>query len=145
MAQEMFYHPSLRIFVRKLYVQDITISTEPTIKGKSIDVTSPNFIVKRINKRPISEFTDDLWLMIESCEKDGLIKVKFCLPWNDENNEFSDQKDEIYKKLGKNYIALSTPEMTEVQKKNVNDWNIIRTEVLKVLSKFCINMQSKNI
>ena len=132
MAQEMFYHPLLRIFVRKLYVQSVTISTEPTIKGKSIDVTNSNYIVKRIYKRPISEFTDDLWLLIESCEKDGLIKVKFSQPWNDDNNEFSDQKDEIYKKLGKNYIALLTPEMTDVQKKSVNDWNIIRTEALKV-------------
>jgi len=40
MAEEMFYHPVIRKLVRKMYYEFVTISTEPTEKGRTnIDVT----------------------------------------------------------------------------------------------------------
>ncbi len=34
-------------------------------------------------KRPVSSFDDELWIMIEKCEKIGLITIEFLLPWDE--------------------------------------------------------------
>ena len=136
MANDIFYHPVIRNWVRKLYIEKVMISTEPTNKGrKEIDVTNPNFLVKRIFRRPIGHFVDDLWLRIILCESDGLIKVKFLLPWDNEkkeNREINELKDEIHSKLVSSYLAPFTPELSESERENIRQWNILRDEVLRV-------------
>lgn len=82
MAQEIFHHPVIRKHVRQLYYEKVTISTEPTPKGqKELDITKYRYQVKRIDKRPISEFKNDVFMLIKDCEDQGLIRVRFSLPW----------------------------------------------------------------
>jgi len=138
MANDLFYHPCIRYWARKLYLEKVTVSTEPTNKGKKdLDVTSPNYIVKRIFRRPIGVFVDDLWLRIALCEDDGLIKVRFLLPWDNEkkgkeNPGGHELKDEIYAKLLSAYLAPFGPENTEKEQDIIKQWNVLRDEVLRV-------------
>ena len=139
MANDLFYHPCVRKWARQLYIEKVTVSTEPTNKGrKDLDVTSPNYIVKRINRRPIGLFVDDLWLRIASCEEDGLITVKFMLPWENErkgkdNAGGHELKDEIYAKLLSAYLAPFGQENSSAQEQDiVKQWNVLRDEVLRI-------------
>lgn len=78
-------NPSVREIIKKKYYDQVLISTEPTLKGKDLDVTKYKFQVKRIVKRPLSYFTDETFAMILDCEKKELIKLKFTLKSSDNN------------------------------------------------------------
>ena len=136
MANDIFYHPCIRNWVRKFYIEKVTITTEPTSKGrKDLDVTNPNYLVKRIQRRPIGQFVDDLWLRMVLCENDGLIKIKFLLPWDNEKKErkeTNELKDDIYAKLLNAYLAPFSAELPENQQEIIKQWNILRDEVLRV-------------
>lgn len=78
MANEIFYHPVIRRWIRNMYFERATISTEPTLKGKKdLDLYHLLYPAKRILKRPLKNFRDDLWLMMIEAEKKELIRVKF--------------------------------------------------------------------
>lgn len=101
MANEIFYHPIIRRWVRNMYFERATISTEPTLKGKKdLDLYHSLYPTKRISRRPLKNFRDDLWLMMVEAEKKELIRVKFSLPWE---NDFD--RDEILNKLRSLYLA----------------------------------------
>jgi hypothetical protein len=65
MALEIFHNPLVRASVRNDYMDNVTVSTEPTLRGrKELDVNSYYYCVKRIEKRPIKEFNDEIWMMM---------------------------------------------------------------------------------
>lgn len=137
MANDIFYQPCIRNWVRNIYLEKVTICTEPTSKGKNdLEVTDPNYIVKRIYRRPIGLFTDDIWLRMMACENDGLIKIRFLLPWEHEKKEkreiANEQKDEIYTKLVAMYLAPTSAEVSETELEIIKQWNILRDEVLRI-------------
>ena len=137
MASEIFQDPVVRIHLKKIYYDNVTLSTEPTLQGnKELDIFNPYYIVKRISRRPPKEFQDDLWLKMVKGEKEGLIKVRVILPWEedlkDHAKDFNDMKDEIYNLLLKLYIASYT-DANEQEKSMIIQWNIVRGEALRVL------------
>ena len=68
--------PYLRQKLRQFIMENGEISTSPTEKGmQELHVFHPAYRVKRISKRPIKTFTDDIWLEIKQKEQEGLIKV----------------------------------------------------------------------
>jgi len=76
-AEELASHPEIRKTIREYYQQYAVVSTEPTSKGLSeLDVFHPSYRVKRIVKRPLKTFQDDLWLDIRNHEIRGFINVK---------------------------------------------------------------------
>lgn len=136
MANDLFYHPCIRNWIRKMYIEKVTISTEPTAKGrKDLDVNNANFVTKRIQRRPIGLFVDDLWLRMMNSENDGLIAIKFLLPWDNEKEDKKDKnelKDEIYARLLGCYIASVTQDSSETQREIIKQWNILRDKVLQI-------------
>ena len=57
MANEIFYHPVIRRWVRNMYFERATISTETTLKGrKDLDLYHSLYPTKRIVKRPLKNF-----------------------------------------------------------------------------------------
>lgn len=138
MAHDLFHHPVLRGYLKKLYFDQATVSTEPTMSGRNtLTVEHPFFLTKRIARRPIIEFDDDLWLKLLKMEREGLIKVRILLPWIDElkdnGKEFQDLQDTIYNNLLKFYIAPFPKDCSEEAKNLIIQWNIMRGEVLRVL------------
>lgn len=76
-AEELSMLPSLRKFIREFYLKYAFVSTEPTSKGEvELDAFNHSYRVKRIFRRPISTFYNDLWLDIKDHEARGFIKVK---------------------------------------------------------------------
>ena len=54
MASELFNHPVIKREVKRIYFDNVQISTEPTMKGaRELDVYKLNYHVKRIVKRPL--------------------------------------------------------------------------------------------
>ena len=81
-------HPYIFKIIFKCYFKALTLSTHPTDKGnKILNATHPSFRCKRIEKCPIELFMNnikknennfsELFLDIENCEKEGLIKVQY--------------------------------------------------------------------
>jgi hypothetical protein len=138
MSHDLFYHPVLKGYLKKLYFDHATVSTEPTMSGNNVlTVEHPLFLTKRITRRPIIEFDDDLWLKLINMEREGQIKVRILLPWVDElkenGKEFHDLEDSIYNNLLKFYIAPFPKDCSEEAKNLIIQWNILRGEVLRVL------------
>eukprot|EP01022_Parablepharisma_sp_SALTPOND_P008951 TRINITY_DN1373_c0_g1_i2.p1 TRINITY_DN1373_c0_g1~~TRINITY_DN1373_c0_g1_i2.p1 ORF type:complete len:1804 (-),score=237.19 TRINITY_DN1373_c0_g1_i2:8682-14093(-) len=79
-AEELSVLPVLRKMIREYYLANAVVSTEPTQKGEAeLDVFNPSYRVKRILKRPITTFQNDLWLDIKHHESRGFITVKVFL------------------------------------------------------------------
>lgn len=136
MASELFQEPLIRQQLQKLYFDSVTISTEPTLKGnKDLDIYHQAYLIKRLNRRPPQEFQDDLWLKMLKSEREGLIKVRVILPWEEDlknsQKDFNDMKDEIYNRLLKLYIA-NLADASEAEKTLIIQWNIVRGEVLRI-------------
>ena len=81
-------HPYISKIIFNCYFQTLTLSTYPTDKGnKILNASHPSYRCKRIEKCPIELFMNnvkknennfsELYLDIENCEKEGLIKVKY--------------------------------------------------------------------
>lgn len=60
MAYELFFHPLVKAFARRIYLEKVKISTQPkernSTDGPRIDIYKPDFCVKRIKNRPFSQF-----------------------------------------------------------------------------------------
>jgi len=125
-AQLLFRHPMIRKIVRRMYFEKVLVSTEPTPKGRNIDMYNINYCVKRIEGRSINQFRglDDVWLRAVKCEKDGLIRIKLHFRWKDFNS------DEIFNFL-KNFYLLDPKMKNEA----TSQWNILRIEILTILLK----------
>ena len=96
---ELYHDPCLRKYLLTLCKDHVRITTEPTFKGKTLDIYNPLYVAKRLVSVPFRNITDELWLLIMESEKKGLIRVKFHYPWSNEGI------DQIYQRLGKYYLG----------------------------------------
>ena len=73
--------------MKEKYSKGATISTTPTKKGEEdIGLYSMYYPVKRLTKKPISSFKNDLWILIIEAEKNNLIKVNILYDWEVPSN-----------------------------------------------------------
>ena len=124
LSHEIESHPFLRQYIWQHFKNNCYLSTEPTELGqKDIDIFSRAFRTKRLNKKPINSFNNDLYLDIIQAEKKGLIKVKI------EINISDSEYDKIKAPLKKAYMPNS-------DENNNNDeesqWRIMRDEVIRI-------------
>ena len=64
MAHELFYHPLVRAFARRIYLEKVKVSTRPKAQDSlqtetsqsKIDIYKPDYCVKRIKNRPFTQF-----------------------------------------------------------------------------------------
>ena len=96
---ELYHHPCLRKYLLRLCKEHVRITTEPTFKGKTLDIYNPFYAAKRLVNVPFKVISDELWLLIMETEMQGLIRVKFHYPWSNEG------VDQIYQKLCKYYLG----------------------------------------
>ena len=101
MSEELYNHPVVRQQARKLYDQNVMISTKPTLTGERIDVYNRNYIVKRITKRRLQDIPCMLWMQVVDCERKGLISVSLTLPWSNQPN-----KDELQQSFRERFLLM---------------------------------------
>eukprot|EP00743_Colponemidia_sp_Colp-15_P007289 GILK01007872.1.p1 GENE.GILK01007872.1~~GILK01007872.1.p1 ORF type:complete len:1816 (-),score=424.36 GILK01007872.1:186-5633(-) len=121
-AKEISCEPKLRQYIRRVYMDKVTVTTAPTSVGKKeLDVFHPSYRVKNFFQMPTSQFTGDLYLDLEQCEERALITVRFELP-----TDYSGE-DRILQELEKAYLfeGPEDPESISIQ------WNVIRKEILR--------------
>ena len=61
MAYELYFHPLVKAFVRRIYHEKVKISTRPKPTSnedvaEKIDIYQPDYCVKRIKNRPFTQF-----------------------------------------------------------------------------------------
>ena len=112
------------------------ITTQPTISGKGvISANTLHYPVKRILRRKVELFNDDLWLTVLECEKKKLIEVKFLMTWvKDSINEkliHSEVTDGLFSKLYRLSIAKEMETWSRTQIDMNNEWNVVRGEAIR--------------
>jgi hypothetical protein len=120
-------YPLISKIFKEYLFQYASLTTAPTEDGlKELDITNPSFRVKRITKKRLNTFKDDLFTDISLCEKSNLITVKIEL--DPENETYL---KELFKKAFLNHT---------IEKKNVlnNEWNIVREEAIRMMVDECI-------
>ena len=60
-AHELFFHPLVKAFSRRIYLEKVKISTRPKVRpttdiASKIDIYKPDYCVKRIKNRPFTQF-----------------------------------------------------------------------------------------
>lgn len=119
LASEILVYPPFRLYFFNILKSYAKLCSYPTEKGiKELDIFNPSFRVKRLRNKPLQSFTNDLFLDIIRCEKEGLITYAI-----DIDNE---DKKSLFEKLRKCYNKVIN---TELNKK----WNTIRLEVIKAI------------
>ena len=80
-AIQLATYPFISLLFRDYLSEYGILSTAPTEEGlKELDVMHPSFRVKRIDKKKLSDFSDDFFADISQCEKSGLITLTLELP-----------------------------------------------------------------
>ncbi|GKV29000.1 hypothetical protein SLEP1_g37984 [Rubroshorea leprosula] len=78
---EISCEPSIKKYVRSLYMENTVVSTSPTADGNAaIDSFHQFAAVKWLHEKPLSEFGDAQWLLIQKAEEEKLLQVHFKLP-----------------------------------------------------------------
>ncbi|KAJ4980659.1 hypothetical protein NE237_031496 [Protea cynaroides] len=86
-AVEISCEPLVRKYVRNLYVKEAVISTSPTPDGnEAIDPFHQFAGVKWLHEKPLKEFKDAQWLLIQKAEEEKLLQVTIKLPEDELNN-----------------------------------------------------------
>lgn len=65
MAYELYFHPLVKAFARRIYHEKVKISTRPKPAPEDdvttkIDIYEPDYLVKRIKNRPFTQFKGKL-------------------------------------------------------------------------------------
>ncbi|XP_010528633.1 PREDICTED: transcription elongation factor SPT6 homolog [Tarenaya hassleriana] len=90
-AIEISCEPSVKKYVRGIYMENAVISTSPTQDGNVVIDTFHQFSgVKWLREKPLSKFQDAQWLLIQKAEEEKLLQVTFKLPENYMNRLISD-------------------------------------------------------
>jgi len=134
LALELAAHPQIRNFVRSLYFNSATISTSPTTAGiVELDAFHPSYRTKRIYKRPIETFQNDLFIDVVENEKKRLIEVSFNL--DDDKLNFISEKLKMAYIRPKVQSNQSNQSNSSVEKENeiLKGWNQFREEVIQKL------------
>ncbi|XP_058079231.1 transcription elongation factor SPT6 homolog isoform X2 [Magnolia sinica] len=93
-AVEISSEPCVRKHVRSIFMEHATVSTSPTSDGNTaIDSFHQFSGVKWLCDKPLSEFKDAQWLLIQKAEEEKLLQVSIKLPENVHNKLMSDAKD----------------------------------------------------
>ncbi|CAH9116745.1 unnamed protein product, partial [Cuscuta europaea] len=80
-AVEIKCEPSVRKYVRSVYMMDAVVSTSPTPEGNTaIDLFHQFARVKWLKDKPLSKFDDAEWLLIQKAEEEKLLQVTIKLP-----------------------------------------------------------------
>lgn len=69
MAYELYFHPLVKAFSRRIYLEKVKISTRPKARATvdldaKIDIYKPDYCVKRIKNRPFTQFKGKLFFVL---------------------------------------------------------------------------------
>ncbi|XP_042395241.1 transcription elongation factor SPT6 homolog [Zingiber officinale] len=116
-AVEIGCEPNVRKHVRSIFMEKAVVSTSPTHEGNTtIDPYHQLAGVKWLRNKPLSEFSDAQWLLIQKGEAEKLIQVTIKLP------------DEIQKKL---LSDASECYLSECVSTSAKLWNVQRKLILE--------------
>ncbi len=126
-AIQLSCYPRINKIFKEYLYENATLTTTPTEEGaKELDIMHPSFRVKRITKKKLNTFQDDLFTDIALCEKSNLINVKVELE--------PDQELHLKNIFRKAFLN------NKIDKKNVlnNEWNTVREEALRMMIDECL-------
>ena len=90
-AVEISCEPSVKKYVRGIYMENAVVSTSPTADGNGVIDSFHQFSgVKWLREKPLSKFEGSQWLLIQKAEEEKLLQVTFKLPENFMNRLISD-------------------------------------------------------
>ncbi|XP_018470699.1 transcription elongation factor SPT6 homolog isoform X1 [Raphanus sativus] len=90
-AVEISCEPSVKKYVRGIYMENAVVSTSPTADGNGVIDSYHQFSgVKWLREKPLSKFEGSQWLLIQKAEEEKLLQVTFKLPENCMNRLISD-------------------------------------------------------
>jgi hypothetical protein len=122
LASEIANYPYIKSFARKFFNQFVTVTTTPTEEGKKeLEALHSSYRVKRLFKKPIDSFDNDLYLDIVENEKLGFITVSI----NIEDNEMTELINKIQKAYYRGENNSNNP--------NTEEWNLLRGEAIRVM------------
>ncbi|KAJ0243006.1 Transcription elongation factor SPT6 [Hirschfeldia incana] len=82
-AIEISCEPSVKKYVRGIYMENAVVSTSPTADGNGVIDSFHQFSgVKWLREKPLSKFEGSQWLLIQKAEEEKLLQVTFKLPEN---------------------------------------------------------------
>ncbi|GMJ14356.1 hypothetical protein HRI_005104800 [Hibiscus trionum] len=115
-ALEISCEPSVKKYVRNIYMANAVVSTSPTPDGKiAIDSFHQFAGVKWLREKPLSKFEDAQWLLIQKAEAEKLLQVTFKLPEN--------FLDDLIKECNERYLSNGVS-------KSAQQWNEQRKQIL---------------
>ncbi|KAK8575678.1 hypothetical protein V6N13_033070 [Hibiscus sabdariffa] len=115
-ALEISCEPSVKKFVRNIYMDKAVVSTSPTPDGKiAIDSFHQFAGVKWLREKPLSKFEDAQWLLIQKAEEEKLLQVTFKLLEN--------TLDDLIKECNERYLSNGVS-------KSAQQWNEQRKQIL---------------
>ncbi|KDP29489.1 hypothetical protein JCGZ_19328 [Jatropha curcas] len=116
-AVEISCEPSIRKYVRAMYMENAVVSTTPTPDGNAAIDSFHQFAgVKWLREKPMNKFEDAQWLLIQKAEEEKLLQVTFKLP-EKYMNKLIGEFDEHY--------------LSDGVSKSAQLWNEQRTLILK--------------
>ncbi|PPR92538.1 hypothetical protein GOBAR_AA28127 [Gossypium barbadense] len=115
-AFEISCEPSVKTYVRNIYMENAVVSTSPTPDGKiAIDSFHQFAGVKWLREKPLSKFEDAQWLLIQKAEEEKLLQVTFKLP--------EKIMDDLIKECNERYLSNGVS-------KSAQQWNEQRKQIL---------------
>ncbi len=125
--------PLLRRMVREVMLKFGEISTCPTAVGsEKLDVFSPSYRAKRIQKRPLHTVLDDIWLDINRCEEDGLVTSSILI----EPHAYAEMMEKL-----RGLFCLAEPEIARLpdnEQTIEGEYNDLRKDALDIAIKSII-------
>ncbi|KAD6119651.1 hypothetical protein E3N88_10922 [Mikania micrantha] len=114
---EISSEPLVRKHVRHFFMENATISTNPTAEGKlAIDSHHQFAGIKWLKDKPLMKFDDAQWLLIQKAELDNLIQVSLKLS--------TTSHDKLLKNANSDYLSNDTNEIVEL-------WNEQRKQIIR--------------
>lgn len=93
-ALEISKEPCIRKHVRSMFMEKAVVSTSPTPEGNAaIDPFHQFAGFKWLLNKPLSEFKDEQWLLVQKAEEEKLLQVKIVLPEATQNKLLGEFKD----------------------------------------------------
>ncbi|KAL9860887.1 Transcription elongation factor SPT6 [Arabidopsis thaliana] len=90
-AVEISCEPSIRKYVRGIFMENAVVSTSPTPDGNVVIDSFHRFsAVKWLREKPLRKFDGVQWLLIQKAEEEKLLLVTFKLPKNQMNRIISE-------------------------------------------------------
>ncbi|KAG9449004.1 hypothetical protein H6P81_008969 [Aristolochia fimbriata] len=97
-AVEISCEPCVRKHVRSIFLEKAVVLTCPTTEGKTVIDTFHQFAgIKWLRDKPLSEFKDSQWLLIQKAEEEKLLQVTIKLP--------DDTQSKILNDFNENYLS----------------------------------------